>query len=1538
MQDKTFHIILLEKNGYKYSLWLPNEKEGKYEFTGNGVTLPIYIVGENNSWYVVASGEIITNGVKMQENYCILDRQSFMEINTNNSVYLLYVEDMSDAGRIYLPYVFPSDSEVIIGRENNCDIVYPNPRVSRNHLKIYKKYEKWYVKDLESMNGTYLNNKLVTENELKPGDVIFVMGLNIICGIDYFAMNNADQKAYVNLGKVKPIYSESEAETAEIEEIDSDEYFERSPRSAYKIIPKKIEIEAPPMSMKGGKVPLLLRMGNSLVFGGSALMSGNILMATTSLFLPGITQGLTEKERKDYEEKRVELYKYYLEEKEKEILKEKKREEEKLKQVYPELIEVLGFAKHKDRLWERRKFDEDYLKIRIGYSNLPLMAEIKYPPKQIEVERDDLSQKMYELVEKKNYLDKAPVLISLSEDYFIGVKGNIRNKIAFIRNLILQLAFTHSYDEVKIALVGKKSNLKELEFVKYLPHNWSNDKDIRFYAESRADVQQLATFLNKVLEDHGSNNKSKIISKFPSYVVIVFDKELYDYIEAFKVVCDKGEYCGISLLAAFDNMPKECSKLFCLGPDNQLIDLYEPENGVIDFKLDDYRPDLAKKSIDIVNRTRLRLDEKNYSLPTNVDFLEMYGINNVEHLNPLKRWTENDPTKSLATPIGIGCDGKQFLLDLHEKKQGPHGLIAGGTGSGKSEFIISYILSMAINYSPDEVAFILIDYKGGGLADAFVDKKKGIYLPHVVGTITNLDGASINRSLLSINSELKRRQTVFKNAKSATEEGTMDIYDYQKLYRLGKVSEPMPHLFIISDEFAELKKQQPEFMDELISTARIGRSLGVHLILATQKPSGVVNDQIWSNTKFRVCLKVASKSDSQEMLKRPEAAEIKNTGRFYLQVGYNDFFAMGQAGWCGAGYFPGESKVSDIDEKIEFVDNVGQDIFIAKPTTQKKQAECKQVVAIVKYLSEIAQKEGIAAKQLWCDPLPDDLDLEWVLNGDFSEVDDIVAPIGMFDDPENQLQFKFTLNMMDFHHMMVVGPSGSGKSVFVRSLLYSLVSRYSPEDVNYYLVDFSRGALKEFSKMQHCGAYITENDERDYARLLNLIADIAADRKQKFLEERVTTFEGYRKIKNMPLIIFVIDGYSTLKAFKKGNDYHVALSEYMKLGSSYGIRFIITLERFNEVYSRAKQEADYNVMFQGKDKYEYMEVLGRKCYVVSPIKSGRGVAVYGERPLEFHTAMLDAGFNEFERAEGLKQRLDWLREYWSNYSRAESLPMVTSGEMYDTFLSYFDKYRIPIGYSLRDLRRVAMPLKQFHSLSVYIGNPAASYPFIENMLCVAKKNEMRVVFMKKTINSFMDVEEHMAKYSDVECMQVSEAEIVTLSDIIQEELLARNVYRDAYCKEHNIPKDFNGKAVAAKDYIMENTKPFLVFFEAFGDLCRLDETDTMKVLMGHFEIFFGRTKGYNMYFIGVTYPEDTEISRSMFMRSFNPDQFCLLMGGRYDKQCIAMSLPSEIKRETKVKSNYDEMYMKYRDEYYAMKMPMGELVNAEENEDEASIV
>lgn len=270
----------------------------------------------------------------------------------------------------------------------------------------------------------------------------------------------------------------------------------------------------------------------------------------------------------------------------------------------------------------------------------------------------------------------------------------------------------------------------------------------------------------------------------------------------------------------------------------------------------------------------------------------------------------------------------------------------------------------------------------------------------------------------------------------------------------------MPHLFVISDEFAELKSQQPDFMDELISTARIGRSLGVHLILATQKPSGVVNDQIWSNTKFRVCLKVQSKADSMDMLKRPEAAEIKETGRFYLQVGYNEYFALGQSAWCGADYFPQEEVQVQEDNSVEFLDRVGQTTLEVKPKNKLGKAESKQLVAIVQYLSDLAKRERIEPRSLWLEPLKDRIELEELQNTFYKKPDSgVTALVGMVDDPELQRQFPLVLNLQEYRNFLVVGSSGSGKTTFLRTLLYSLVKYYNPEEVNFYLMDFSGGAL-----------------------------------------------------------------------------------------------------------------------------------------------------------------------------------------------------------------------------------------------------------------------------------------------------------------------------------------------------------------------------------------------------------------------------------------------------------------------------------------------
>ena len=504
------------------------------------------------------------------------------------------------------------------------------------------------------------------------------------------------------------------------------------------------------------------------------------------------------------------------------------------------------------------------------------------------------------------------------------------------------------------------------------------------------------------------------------------------------------------------------------------------------------------------------------------------------------------------------------MLDLHEKFHGPHGLVAGMTGSGKSEFIITYILSLAVNYHPDEVAFILIDYKGGGLAGAFEDEEKGIRLPHLAGTITNLDGAAVNRSLISIQSELRRRQAIFNEARRVANEGTMDIYGYQQLFRDGIVTEPVPHLFIISDEFAELKAQQPEFMEQLISAARIGRSLGVHLILATQKPSGVVDDQIWSNSKFRICLKVQEKADSQDMIKCPDAAELSQTGRFYLQVGFNELFAMGQSAWCGAEYVPAETSEKSVDNSIQIVDNLGRVMMNVKPASKKEKVEnrIKQVVGIVQYLSELAEEEQVQVRQLWLPTIPqyiylEELEQKYSFAADDEEINPVV---GEYDDPYNQSQKPLQLPLSEDGNCLVYGSVGSGKGVFLTTLIYSLVKNYTPEKMNVYIMDFGAETLRAFEQAPHVGGVALAAEEEKVTNLLKLLHQELAQRKKRFADAGGDYGSYCRQTgEKVPHIVVVLNNYAVFR--EQYEDYEGVFQTMTQDGLKYGIYFVLTADR-----------------------------------------------------------------------------------------------------------------------------------------------------------------------------------------------------------------------------------------------------------------------------------------------------------------------------------------------------------------------------------------
>ena len=527
---------------------------------------------------------------------------------------------------------------------------------------------------------------------------------------------------------------------------------------------------------------------------------------------------------------------------------------------------------------------------------------------------------------------------------------------------------------------------------------------------------------------------------------------------------------------------------------------------------------------------------------------------------------------------------------------------------------------MAMNYSPDDVAFILIDYKGGGLTGAFENKLTGVKLPHLAGTITNLDKAEINRALASIQSELKRRQELFNQAKIKLNESTLDIYKYQQMYRDGKIDEPVSHLFIISDEFAELKSQQSSFMQELISTARIGRSLGVHLILATQKPSGIVDDQIWSNSKFKVCLKVQERADSMDVIKCPDAVTLKNPGRFYLQVGYNDYFAMGQAAYAGTKYIPKDKIAKTVDRNVSFINNIG-DTYRNIETVERVEGVSlgEELPNILKYICDNAATKHLLARKLWLDKIPAEIFVTNLIRkySFIPKLWEITAVVGEYDDPNNQKQGLLTVSFDETGNTLVYG--AIGKEIMLSSIIYSLIINHSSDEVNIYILDFGNEMFGSFLEAPQVGDVVFVNEDE---KVVNLFATITKELERR--KKLFATYNGSYNIfiknsgKTLPRIIVVISNYEMLS--ETYEDFVGIISSLTRECEKYGIYFVISATGANGVRGKTTQNFSNTFCLQFNDDGDYSSVLGPVRGLIPSAIDGRGLVKLDGTVYEFQTA------------------------------------------------------------------------------------------------------------------------------------------------------------------------------------------------------------------------------------------------------------------------------------------------------------------------------
>lgn len=1076
--------------------------------------------------------------------------------------------------------------------------------------------------------------------------------------------------------------------------------FIRSVRQRYLVPDDKIKILPPQQKPRETGRDFLLKM-LPMVISMMAMMGLRLAMGRNPLYLlyyaafMGTTLVVSimravksKKEFKQALEKRVTVYNDYIEKKVNQI--ESARSEEHLilnkMEISPDkaLEEIEQFDYH---LFQKEKKHEDYLFVNVGQGSVPSMNQIDYNQREVLEIEDEFMNYPEQIHDSYKYIDDAPVMLNLNGSNAIGVVGNRDKLYQFAQNLIISIAAQHFYNDTKIMLIINEDDVKDFAWARWIKHVVDDKSGRRFIMYDNDSVKSGQEYIYNML---GQREQTKA-KDFSNYIVLVYRSEqisghpINDYIS-------KASELGFTFVFF-----EEYEEMLHHDCDARVFLDAQENKGFIQNVVDGTRqqnftyPMLQK---DRIERAALKMagvyvDEISLenTLTKSITLYELLGIMNAYDLDLKERWNTSKVYESMAAPLGVRGDGSILALDIHEKAHGPHGLVAGTTGSGKSEIMQSFIVSLATLYHPYEVGFILIDFKGGGMANQFKN------LPHLNGAITNIDGKQINRSLSSIKAELLKRQSLF------SEYEVNHIDDYIRLYKEGTATIPLPHLILIVDEFAELKSEQPEFMKELISTARIGRSLGVHLILATQKPAGVVNDQIWSNSRFKLCLKVQDKSDSNEVIKSPLAAEIREPGRAYLQVGNNEIFELFQSGYSGA-----PAQVEGIDEKTSFeISEValdGRKTVVYKQGKNKNVGADSQLDSLVKRISEFCNEEGIRKLPDIClPPLAEVIPIPKFEKP--ADTNEIIIPIGIYDDPMKQRQIKANINLTE-ENVAICGSSQSGKTNLLQTVIRTIAENYDPSEVVFYIMDFASMAMRNFDSLVHVGGVATSDSPEKVRNLLRLLKKEINKRKEILSSMGLSSFSAYLDsgLKEMPQIVVLLDNHVAFKEMFP--DYNDLFLDITREGSSMGISVIMTAPQASGIGLKLLANFAKRIVMNGNDDMDYSYMLSR-CKLRPDENPGRCIMLIDRENYEAQIFLAFNAEKEIDKKAQIDSFIEKVNAKYKGHS-VTLIPEVPQEYDYEFIKKNYAENKIPyqllIGLDFSNTQPVYLDLVHKNLLAI----------------------------------------------------------------------------------------------------------------------------------------------------------------------------------------------------------------------------------------------
>lgn len=1139
---------------------------------------------------------------------------------------------------------------IYIGRSERCDIQDSHGSISSVHgfINISKGNQAEFTD--QSSNGTFLNGHKILHTTIRVqfGDMLmFPSGLKMVFLGNLLAINLKGQLSRVTLAPAAPL------ETPPLCHSDGDlpslyVQYHRAPRMLVRGDTTSVEIEPPIAKQNQAQPPAWQQIGPSMTMvlpmgvstmvmmaanqnGQQALPTGLIMIGTSSLLAvmwAVINRRYRQKQNDETEMQRINLYRKYIAETEATLRELNTREYQRLTTNFPNVGECVSLPTDGTyRLWNRMPTHSDFLHVRLGIGSVALPTEIVTQKQKLSIIDDPLRDEPERLKNIYSVVSDAPVTVNLRKESVVGILGTDEAAL-FAQGLLMQIAALHSYHDVRVAVLTDLNTCTEWTWARWLPHVFANeDREMRMVASSPSAVHDIMSHLNDVLnmrrpsDEENKNSEEELDENklpLPHYIIFCTSPNLLENEPIMRQLLTSHMGMTLVMIApSLEFLPKECNFVFNVAAKPGMLHTSDGNTIQVDYEYPN-RNLLTSFSRNIAP-LRVKDAAENAAIPTLVSFLDIYNVRRTEDLDVWRMWSENHTYEGLRSIIGYTSGSHPFVLDISDKYHGPHGLIAGTTGSGKSVMLQTYILSLALNYSPEQVQFILIDYKGGGMADPFLD------LPHTAGTIDNLQGdRTINRALASLNGEIHRRERIFKA------HDVNNINDYTQMFGSDPNEIKLPHLIIIVDEFAELKSEQPDFMRELVSASRVGRSLGVHLILATQKPSNSVSDEIWANSRFHLCLRVQTRGDSMEMLKRPDAAYIKGMGRCFVQIGNDELFEQVQTSYSGLSYNPDEPRP---EEMPQLLNESGQAVRIMKrrKSAEEKRTEKTQMDAVLERIVEVAAEHGMAhSKPLWLPEMPAQIyfgDMQCYAdhmvrdNIYYNQPEGASFLLGMADDVETQRYIPCMVNLTENRNLMLVGIAGTGKTTTIQSMVTSLCSRYDPAHMSIYILSLTSKTLQSLKAFPHVGDILFEEEIIEQQRFINMLFDESIRRGKLFAQAATDSFVAYNQsmrqkgAPEVPAIVVFMDRFEQLKNNFANSDFYTnRIQTLIREGSSRGIHFIVTALAKNEIPSRLHPFFG-GIALQLRERSDYTDVLGKRVPMDRPpIASfpGRALALIGE--------------------------------------------------------------------------------------------------------------------------------------------------------------------------------------------------------------------------------------------------------------------------------------------------------------------------------------